>query len=96
MLKQTCLTKLYLFHTRLNYHRLMITPQMSPAPFPTSGRYSIGTITRFSKQTIGQNLYPASNIGQKSCPTISIGHVYLVWQYIQLRLPSGCTRYFGL
>jgi hypothetical protein len=41
---------------RLDYHRLTTTPQTSPAPFPTNGRYSIGTKTRFSKHTTGQNL----------------------------------------
>jgi hypothetical protein len=40
----------------LDYHRLIMTPQTSPAPFQTSGRYSIGTMTGFSKHTIGQNL----------------------------------------
>lgn len=49
-----------------NYHKLMKMPQTSPAPLPTSARYSIGTMMRLVKQTSGQNLYPASNMGQKS------------------------------
>ena len=67
MAKQTVYrSAIHLYYKLCNYHRLMMMPQMSPAPFPTSGRYSIGTMIRFSKQTMGQNLYPASSIGQKS------------------------------